>query len=196
MWRNSPHSYGLIAILFHWTIAILFLGQIGLGYLTQITTGDPRLQFDLYQWHKSLGFLTMVLALLRLAWALAAAKPRPVPRTSRLEAIAASLTHSTLIAMTIFVPFTGWAVASTSPLMIPSFAFNLVLVPDLPLRRSEAAEALWSNIHAYLAYGSGVLAFLHATAALYHQFARRDGTLTRMLSPVSQDVRRGGTPAH
>jgi len=183
MLRNSRTAYGLVAILFHWTIALLFVGQIGLGYLTQATEGAPRLQFELYQWHKSFGFLVLLLALLRLGWALSGIKPRPVTGTSRLEALAASLTHSTLLAATILVPLTGWAIASTSPLMIPSFAFNLLLVPDLPLARSNAAEAMWSEIHALLAYATGILALGHAGAALHHQFARRDGTLTRMLAP-------------
>ncbi|WP_371179744.1 cytochrome b [Chelativorans sp. J32] len=194
MLRNSRLSYGLVAILFHWAIAILFLGQIGLGYLTQATADDPRLQFNLYQWHKSVGFLILLLALLRLGWALSGAKPKPVAGTSVSEALAARIAHSTLLAMTILVPLTGWAIASTSPLMIPSFAFNLVLVPDLPLARSDEAEALWSNIHAVLAYASGILAAAHAGAALYHQFARRDGTLMRMFTP-SRNTGPGKRPA-
>jgi len=193
MWRNSPRSYGLVAILLHWAIAILFFGQIGLGYLTQATADDPRLQFDLYQWHKSFGFLVLLLALIRLGWAFSGVKPGPVAGTSRLEVLAAALTHSTLLAMTILVPLTGWAIASSSPLMIPSFVFNLLLVPDLPLARSEVAEALWSNIHAVLAYASGILAAAHAGAALYHQLARRDGTLMRMVAP-SQSRGPGGRP--
>jgi cytochrome b561 len=191
MLRNSHTAYGLVAIIFHWTIALLFLGQIGLGYLTQATSSTPRLQFELYQWHKSFGFLVLLLSIVRLGWALSGIKPKAVAGTSRLEALAANLTHSILLAATILVPLTGWAIASTSPLMIPSFAFNLLLIPDLPLARSDAAETLWSEIHAFLAYATGVLAAAHAGAALHHQVARRDGTLTRMLAPRAERPRPG-----
>jgi cytochrome b561 len=79
------------------------------------------------------------------------------------------------------VPLAGWAIASTSPLQIPSFAFDLVVVPDLPLARSDAMEAFWSQTHALLAYGAGLLALAHAGAAIHHHLMRGDATLERML---------------
>lgn len=185
IWRNTRETYGLVAVAFHWTIAVLFLGQIGLGYLTQATAENPRLQFDLYQWHKSFGFLILAIALLRVVWTLSGRKPEPPPGTPRWEALAARAAHALLLAATILVPLTGWAIASTSPLGIPSFAFNLVLVPNLPLPRSAATEILWSRSHALLAYGAGLLALAHAGAAIHHQFVRADGTLARMLGAGS-----------
>lgn len=140
MLRNSRASYGTVAIVLHWTIALLFLGQIALGFLTQATASRPRLQFDLYQWHKSFGFLVLALALFRLAWFLSGLRPLPLTGMPRWEAVAARAVHHTLLMLTVAVPLAGWAIASTSPLNIPSLAFDLVLVPDLPLARSEAME--------------------------------------------------------
>lgn len=182
MLRNTRGSYGAVAISFHWTVAVLFLGQIALGYLTQAVADRPRLQFDLYQWHKSFGFLILALALLRVAWAFSSIRPQPVPHVPRWEATVARSVHILLLALTIIVPLTGWAIASTSLLRIPSFAFDLVVVPDLPLARSDAMEALWSEAHALLAYGAGFLAIAHAGAAIHHHIMRRDATLVRMLS--------------
>ncbi len=65
MLRNTHTSYGTVAIVLHWTIAFLFLGQIALGFLTQAVADSPRLQFNLYQWHKSFGFLVLGLAIVR-----------------------------------------------------------------------------------------------------------------------------------
>lgn len=181
MLRNSRTSYGTVAIVLHWTIALLFSGQIALGFLTQAMADRPRLQFDLYQWHKSFGFLLLALALTRLAWSLSGIRPHPLAEMPRWEAAAARTAHRLLLALTVAVPLAGWMIASTSPLHIPSFAFDLVLVPDLPLARSDAMEAFWSRTHATLAYGAGLLALVHAGAAIHHHVIRGDRTLVRML---------------
>jgi cytochrome b561 len=179
--RNSHTSYGTVAIVLHWTIALLFSGQIALGFLTQAVADRPRLQFDLYQWHKSFGFLLLALAMTRFAWSLSGIRPLPLAEMPRWEAAAARTAHRLLLTLTVIVPFAGWMIASTSPLHIPSFAFDLVLVPDLPLERSDAIEAFWSRTHATLAYGAALLALAHAGAAIHHHLIRGDHTLVRML---------------
>jgi cytochrome b561 len=188
--RNTLDSYGMAAIAFHWSIALLFFGQIALGYLTQAVASRPRLQFDLYQWHKSFGFLILVLALSRGILALSGVRPRSVPGMRQWEAVAARLAHVMLLALTVIVPLTGWAIASTSPLRIPSFVFDIVVVPDLPLARSDTMESFWSRSHALLAYGAGLLALAHAGAAIHHHFVRGDTTLLRMLGATSRETNR------
>ncbi|MET3794183.1 cytochrome b [Aquamicrobium terrae] len=183
MWRNTQAGYGLAAQVLHWLIALLFACQLALGYLTQASADDPALQFRLYQWHKSLGFLILALALLRLGWWAIGIRPAPAGHMGRLERLAAYAAHSLLLGLTIVVPLAGWAVVSASPLAIPSYAFDLVVIPNLPLAASDAAEAFWSRVHALLAYGTGLLALGHALAALHHHFLRRDDTLRRMVRP-------------
>ena len=42
MLRNSETGYGLVAITFHWVIALMFLGQAGLGlFMTGLEPDDP-----------------------------------------------------------------------------------------------------------------------------------------------------------
>ncbi len=190
MLRNTRASYGMVAIILHWTIALLFFGQIALGYLTQAVAGDPRLQFNLYQWHKSFGFLILALALPRVVWSLSSARPIPLPGVPRWETAAARAAHLLLLTLTVAVPLAGWMIASTSPLRIPSFVFDLVLVPDLPMARSDAMEAFWSQTHALLAYGAGLLALAHAGAAIHHHLMRRDATLIRMLGKTADRKRK------
>jgi cytochrome b561 len=176
MLRNSSARYGWVSVGLHWSMAILFIGQIGLGYATQAVS-DPALQFDLYQWHKSFGFLLLVLAIVRVGWRMSERQPEVAP--GKLQR-SASAVHLILLAALVAIPLTGWAVASTSVLGIPSYVFNLIVVPSLPLARSDAAEAVWSTLHQLLAYGAGALVLVHAGAALWHQFIRRDGILRRM----------------
>lgn len=181
MLRNSESRFGTITIAFHWSIALLILGLMLIGFIMRRVEIDPALQFSLYQWHKSLGFTALGLAILRTGWWLVERSPRPLPSLAPLEYKAAWLTHHALIALGLLVPLTGWAVASGSTLDIPSFYFNLFVVPHLPLPQSEASEAFWAFAHSALAYITLGLAAIHAAAALHHHFIRRDAVLVRML---------------
>lgn len=179
--RNTPSSFGLVAIAFHWTIAILFLAQLALGYLMSRDSIDPVLQFDLFQYHKSIGFLVLALAVPRCIWSIFSRKPRAVEGEGAVSRFAARAAHAALLFLTLAVPLAGWAVASTSPLQIPSYVFDLIVVPGLPMTISDQAEAFWSEVHATLAYLAAVIVLLHVIAALWHHVIRRDPTLRRML---------------
>ncbi|CAN7531186.1 cytochrome b [Pararhizobium sp. LjRoot255] len=181
MLYNRQDTFGWGTIVLHWMIALLIVGLIVLGYVMTRPDIDPELQFSLYQWHKSFGMTALALAFIRLVWWLANIHPDPVASLSGLERRASSVTHAFLLALTIAVPLAGWAVASTSTLNIPTLLFNRVLIPHLPMEKSEAAETFWSNAHAWLAYGLAGLVVLHAAAALLHHFWHRDEVLRRML---------------
>jgi len=180
MLRNSATHYGAIAKTLHWLIGLLFIGQWILGLASQ-QVDDPALQFDLYQWHKSFGMLLLALVALRIVWTLASLHPALPASMTSLEQRAARAAHLLLYGALVALPITGWLVASASPLGIPTFAFNRVVIPPLPIARSDAAEALWSTVHATIAYAAAALVALHIAAALYHHLIRRDEVLRRML---------------
>lgn len=180
-WRNTPASFGLVAIVFHWTIALLFLAQLALGYFLSRDI-DPVLQFNLFQYHKSIGFLVLALAAPRFIWSVFSRKPRALDGGGMASRLAARSAHAALLFLTLAVPLAGWAVASTSPLQIPSYVFDLVVVPGLPMAISDQAEAFWTEVHATLAYLAAVIVVLHVAAALWHHFVRKDPTLRRMIA--------------
>ncbi|NTA10085.1 cytochrome b [Agrobacterium tumefaciens] len=179
-WRNTSASFGLVAIFFHWTIALLFLAQLALGYFMSRDI-DPVLQFNLFQYHKSIGFLVLALATPRFIWSVFSRKPRALDGEGMASRLAARAAHAALLFLTLAVPLAGWAVASTSPLQIPSYVFDLVFVPGLPMAISDQAEAFWTEVHATLAYLAAVIVVLHVAAALWHHFVRKDPTLRRMI---------------
>ena len=124
MLLNTKLGYGWVAIVLHWTIAVLIVGQWTLGKVMK-NLADQRLSFDLIQWHKSFGFLILALAVLRLCWRLANPRPALPPETSGLERLAAGWVHRTLYALMLLLPLSGWAIVSASTLEIPTFAFYL-----------------------------------------------------------------------
>ncbi|PWJ84276.1 cytochrome b561 [Pseudaminobacter salicylatoxidans] len=187
MLRNGSSSYGLVAILIHWTIAALFVGQMLLG-LAPRWVASMALQFTLIQWHKSFGFLILALAALRLLWAATNRWPRRPPALGHGEWMAAKSVQGSLYLLMLVLPLTGWALVSTSTLGVPSFAFNVVVIPDLPMSRSEATEEFWRVIHQWLAYATAAIATGHMLAALRHEFWLRDGILKRMWPPRGNEA--------
>lgn len=182
MIRNTDRSWGLVSILFHWTMAALFVGQFGLGWYMQGVTNLFD-QYRLYQWHKSFGFLILGLAALRIVWAVTSRRPRLPEDMPAGERSLARGSHIALYLAIVILPLTGWAVVSTSPLPIPSWFFGLFVVPSLPLRISLHAEQIWSSLHGFLAYAAIFLVGVHVLAALRHHFKNGDDVLKRMIWP-------------
>jgi len=182
MLRNTTRSWGLVSVLFHWIMAVLFLGQFALGWYMQ-GVKDMLAQYNLYQWHKSFGFTILGLAVLRLLWALTSKRPKLPDTMPAGEKKLALGTHVILYLAFFLLPLTGWAVVSTSPLPIATWYFRLFVIPSLPLGISMHSEQIWSSIHGFLAYAAIFLAAVHILAALRHHFHHGDATLIRMLRP-------------
>lgn len=187
MLRNSSTGYGWVAILFHWTIAVLIIGQWGLGWTMEHLVG-PRLAFGLIQWHKSFGLLILALALLRLLWRLINPRPRLPEGMSPFEKLTAGSVHRGLYWLMILLPFSGWALVSASVLEIPTYTFYLFVMPDLPLERSDAAEAFWTTTHVVLGWVLLAIVAVHVLAALRHHFLLRDSVLKQMIRPASRSL--------
>lgn len=77
--HNDSLRYGVIAQGFHWAMAVLVFAQFGLGWYMQGLPIGPE-AFALYNLHKSLGLLALLLLAGRFSWRLAS-PPRPCPRS-------------------------------------------------------------------------------------------------------------------
>lgn len=186
MLRNSSGGYGLIAIAFHWVMALLIFAMLALGlYMTGLPQTDPSV-FPLYQLHKSIGFVVLGLAVLRLVWRFLNPSPKLPDGMNGLEKLAAHLGHTGLYALLFAIPLTGWLMVSASPWGIPTYLFDTIHMPDLPLPAflgdKAAAEGLLKEAHELAAWFLIALLVAHIAAALKHQFLSRDGVLTRMVS--------------
>ena len=182
MIRNTEKSWGLVSILFHWTMAALFFSQFALGWYMQ---GVRNLldQYVLYQWHKSFGFLILGLAVLRALWAVTSRRPGYPVEMPASEKTLAHGSHALLYLFLVILPMTGWAIVSTSPLPIATRFFGQFVIPSLPLGISMHSEQIWSSLHGFLAYAAIFLVCVHVLAALRHHLKNKDGVLTRMLWP-------------
>ena len=181
----SARRYSAVAILLHWASALGVLVLIGLGLTMTHAVLAPLRQFQLYQWHKSVGITVLVLTALRALWRLThRPPPHPAGMPAR-ERRAAAAAHHLLYLLLVGLPLTGWAVVSLSPFNIPTVLYGLVPWPHLPLADlvpdPAAAEGILKRVHALGAWFLSALLVVHVAAALRHHLLLRDDVLRRML---------------
>jgi cytochrome b561 len=180
--------YSRVAIVLHWTMAILIIGLffVGLWMHEAIHVKETKAAaFSAYQWHKSFGLTVLVLTFLRLAWRFGH-RPPPLPSGMKpWEAGVAKLTHWIFYALMLAVPLSGWAMVSASPFGLPTIVFGLFEWPHLPqfaeMANKDAAEEALKEAHELLAFAMMGLVILHIGAALKHHLIDRDDVLARML---------------
>lgn len=173
--------YSVIAVILHWSIAILILGQVAGGKIMHGLPNSAPAKFDLFQLHKSFGLTILALSLLRLAWRLAHRAPELPAAMPGWQKFAARGVHWAFYLLMIATPLAGWAVVSVSPKGIATFWFGLLQAPHLGfLGVGEGAEEFFAEVHEYFAYGILVLFVLHVGAALKHAFFDRDGVFATM----------------
>jgi cytochrome b561 len=188
--RNDAAGWGLPARILHWTMAVLILGMLGVGFwmVQVIGTSDLVLRYTLTQTHKSFGFAVFALALARILWR--RANPTPAdPAGSAFERAAARGAHLTLYALMLVLPLSGWLMASASPLndagafpfQVRNMVFGLFELPDPFDPGSKTLESLFKVVHLWAALAMAALLVAHAGAALFHHVVRRDRVLSRMV---------------
>lgn len=183
---RSARWNGLIVSL-HWIGAAIILALLVIGWAMIYGGLDAARTFDLYQWHKSLGFVALALTAARLAARFAGSSP-PAPVSPSWERLLAALAQGSLYVLTICAIASGWLVVSTSPLPVPTLFFGLFVIPNIaqPDPSGFAAAAL---AHKVAAWGTAFLIALHAAGALKHHLVNRDDVLRRML-PFWRSARR------
>lgn len=175
--KNTSTRFGLVAIIFHWVIAILIIGMLALGlYMVNLPISIQKLQY--YRWHKEFGLLVLWLVILRLFWRISNVTPE-LTTLPWYERIAARLVHLAFYGFMLAMPITGWLLSSAAGLT-PSF-FGLFTVPTL-IPPNEAQRQLFDITHEWLAYAFIATIALHIAAALKHHFIDKDNILRRMIS--------------
>ena len=176
-WRNTTTGWGAVSMLLHWLIVLLVVLAV---VLAQVMEEMPRsmARVEVYALHKSVGITVLALMLVRLAWRFLGPRPLSLPGTARWQAALAEVTHWSLYAALIAMPLSGWLYNSASN--FPLQWFGLVNLPPISGRSAELKDFA-HDLHETLFWVIVVLVVLHAGAAFWHHFVRRDATLERML---------------
>lgn len=176
--KNTRFGYGLIAILLHWSIALLIIGMLTLGLImVRMPISLEKLKF--YGWHKEVGILILELVILRIIWRLYNILPELPKEMPIFEKLAARSVHLIFYGFMIAMPLTGWLMSSAAGLTV-SF-FGLFLLPNL-VGPNPALMHNLALVHEWLGYSLIALIALHSAAALKHHFIDKDDILRRMIS--------------
>jgi cytochrome b561 len=174
-----PERWNGLIISLHWAAGAVILALLPLGWVMVYGGLDSAATFDLYQWHKSFGFLALALTALRLAARFVGSSP-PAPASPRWERRLAACTQASLYVLMIAAILSGWLVVSTSPLPVPTRFFDLFVIPNIaPPDPSHFADAVLA--HKLAAWAIAFLIALHVAGALKHHFVDGDDVLKRML---------------
>ena len=132
----------------HWWSATLVLTGFAVAWLmTALPARELLVKFLLYQVHKSIGLIVLVLTVARLGltW-----RARAWPRGKR----------AALLALLLVVPVFGYLAAASSPTDVPTLFFLLVRVPHL-IGPDAAVYGAIRPVHLWLAVALVGLAVWH-----------------------------------
>jgi cytochrome b561 len=178
--ENKEDRYGTVALLFHWSMALLVIGlaALGLYMVTLPDVGFNTTKVRLVLVHKEFGVLAFVLLAMRLSWRVTQILPRLVENLPEWQKVAARFVHLFFYALLFALPMTGYLMSSAAG--IPVSFFDLFMLPDL-VHRDEDLFARYVAIHQWLGYVLILFIVVHAGAALRHHFVLKDDTLRKML---------------
>lgn len=168
--------YKSVVVWIHWITAAVVVAQVVIGFVFHDMERGPE-RMELFNWHKTIGALILVLALIRLAVRLMNPPPPYPSDLPKWERFLAVWNHRLFYVLLIALPLTGLAAVSgraedgTVPLL---FGLSLPAIPGI------GKDNEFGDVHEVLVYVTLALLALHIAAALYNQFGSKTDVADRM----------------
>ncbi len=195
MSQQTTESYSGTAKVLHWTMAVVVIIAIVLGFtianfgwgpikgivasLADIVGSKKGvLQNQLYDLHRSFGALVLAMVSLRIVWRVLSPPP-PLPGSvTAFQRTASHVVHGLLYICLVSMPILGWLGTSLYGAKIE--VFGLFALPELVAK--DRANSGWVlDVHGWLGIAFAVVIAIHIGAALMHHFVHKDDILKRML---------------
>jgi len=174
---ERPRAYDPVMQTIHWaTVALIVMVYSAIWSAQSGLAGESYPA--IVQLHRSFGITVLGLTLFRLAWRCRARSPELPEDLPKLQKLAARATEALIYLLLLAQPVLGLIHTNARGQQVDLFFLGTlpaIVGPDRALSR------LTHNLHELV--GNLLLAVigLHAAAALFHHFVRRDGVLTTML---------------
>lgn len=177
MIKNTTTSFGIIAKCLHWGMALLILIQFTLAYTMMGLDPNP-FKWTLYDLHKAIGLIVLILVGLRLGWRLI----NPVPTLPRFlpkwQILSSHLIIIMLYLLMFLMPLSGLGMNLLNGYSVSYF--GLFTIPKI-YPNPTSFGSLFYQLHIFSSYILLVCLSAHIGAALYHHFILKDWIFTRML---------------
>jgi cytochrome b561 len=176
--EKSAH-YTRVAVVLHWLIAVLLIGQIAFGwFLETVPRGIPARGFYV-NLHKSTGLTLALLILARITWRILNRPPQLPLFMPSWERHAARWSHIGLYVCMLGMPLSGYIASNFSKYGVK--LFNALTLPPWGVN-DPRVYAIFNTTHVVLSYLFVALICVHVFAALRHA-VRGDGVFARMGLP-------------
>jgi cytochrome b561 len=179
MLRNTAKSWGTVARAFHWIVGLAIMGMLAFGWWMNHIPARPD-RFFYRSIHADIGYVLLVLTVLRLAWRAINPTPALPAGTPGWQRLAAFVGHGALYLVTLVVIFLGWAHSGARPQGDYGSFFGLFHVPQFTSPDKATADA-FEERHIFFAYVLLALIGIHLMAAAWHHFIKRDRMAARMV---------------
>jgi len=176
MLKNTQNAYGVISKSFHWSMALIVIGLLLLGYFLDERSYSAN-QFTLIKLHKSFGLLILYFVALRIIWNFWSKRPDSLAHHQKWESLLARTIHIFLYAALIGMPLSGWVMSMSGGYPV---AFFGVEVPSFIDKNAKINSLSW-DVHKILSYCLIAGISLHVLGAFKHHFVDKDLTLKRMI---------------
>jgi cytochrome b561 len=172
----SQARYTRTAITLHWLIAALVVAMLLLGLVMTDVPRQTPMRGTLFNLHKSLGLVVLVLLIARLAWRLSH-HPPPLPAdVAPWSRQLAGLTHAAFYVLLLAQPLLGYVASVFGKYGVKFFGVALpAWSSDNPAVREPFLDA--HHLVARLLIG---LIALHLAGVAWHRFGRRGDLWRRM----------------
>lgn len=170
--------YGPIQKALHWLVFLLVVFLYGITYAEEFfPRGDPGRAW-VWWLHISFGLLLAAVIVIRIAARTRLGTLSAVSSITPLEERLARMTHLLLYILMVAVVILGVVLAFYRGNELTFF--GLFTIPS-PIASDRGTARSIQELHELGANALILLASLHAAAALWHHFVRRDDVLARML---------------
>lgn len=172
--KNTEKRFGVVAVSFHWVMAIIVISLIILGlYMTSLPDSDGK--FALYDIHKEFGILILGLVCLRVSWRLMGTLP-PLTSVARLERFLAIFVHWALYFCMFAMPLSGLFMTGAAGYQAHFFGWA---VPSV-MAPNKTLAPVFAFLHEWIGYSLIALISLHFLGAMKHHFYDKNDILKRM----------------
>jgi len=171
-----PERYHPAQVVLHWLSAALVIGAwvVGAIVMERIPSGASDQRILVLGAHMAAGLTIALIVALRVALRLSLEQPAGATTGNALLDGLARIVHLSLYVATLGMAASGLALAVQAGL--PAIVFGGSGTP-LPARLADYSAR---GVHAVIGSILISLVALHAMAALYHQFVRKDRLLARV----------------
>jgi cytochrome b561 len=173
-------KYALTSRILHWVMALLIIFLLGLGiYMSDFLSKESPNHLEVYNLHKSLGVVVLILVFLRIINRLLTRTPALPFAISALEKKLAKFGHFALYFLMFTTPFSGYLMSSFAGYPVKLFAIEL---PNFFEANYKIAE-FFSEVHELSAFTLLGLIVIHILAVIRHRFFDKPGNdvLNRMM---------------